>query len=132
MGYINKKLITDFEKDYIVWGIDGDWMVNVFPKGYKFYPTDHCGAMTVNEDFIHPRYMAYLLEKEGKRIGFSRTYRASLDRIKSISINVPHIEIQNKKMEEVKEFEIKIKKLEKEQIDINYEINKVIKHYIIG
>ena len=131
MGLIDEKLIDNFEDEYIVWGIDGDWMVNIFPKGYEFYPTDHCGVMQVDKNIINPRYMAYLLKKEGARFGFSRTYRASLDRIKNISIKVPHIKTQNEKMREVENLEKKIRKLEKTQIDLNSEISNIIDSYLI-
>lgn len=131
MGNINKYLINDFNKPYIIWGIDGDWMVNLIPKGFEFYPTDHCGFMSVNENKINPRYMAYLLEKEGKSIGFSRSFRASLDRIKSIKINVPNIEIQNKEVDKVIELEKKINELKENQIDLNKEISKVLDNYLI-
>ena len=131
MGNINKYLINDFNKPYIIWGIDGDWMVNLMPKGFEFYPTDHCGFMTVDENKINPRYMAYILEKEGKSIGFSRSFRASLDRIKSIKINVPNIEIQNKEVNKVIELEQKINELRENQINLNREISKVINSYLI-
>lgn len=131
MGNINKYLINDFNKPYIIWGIDGDWMVNLMPKGFEFYPTDHCGFMSVDENKINPRYMAYLLEKEGESIGFSRSFRASLDRIKSIKINVPKIEIQNKEVNKVIELEQKVNKLRENQIDLNKEIGKVLDNYLI-
>jgi type I restriction modification enzyme len=105
-------------------------MVNILPKKYEFYPTDHCGTLLVDEEVINPRYMAYLLEKEGNLKGFSRTFRASLDRIKSINIAVPNIELQNKKMEEVNKLEIEIEKLKKEQTDINFEIKNIVEKYI--
>lgn len=130
IGNIDKKLIDSFENEYIIWGIDGDWMVNILPKKYEFYPTDHCGTLLVDEEVINPRYMAYLLEKEGNLKGFSRTFRASLDRIKSINIAVPNIELQNKKMEEVNKIEIEIEKLKKEQTDINFEIKNIVEKYI--
>lgn len=130
VGNINKKFISNFDKEYILWGIDGDWMVNILPKKYEFYPTDHCGTMIVNEKIINPRYMAYLLEKEGKIKGFSRTYRASLDRIKSINISVPNIELQNQKMQEVRKLELEIVKLKEKQIDIKYEINKILERHL--
>ena len=131
MGNIDKYLIKDFNKPYIIWGIDGDWMVNLMPKGFEFYPTDHCGFMTVDENKINPRYMAYILEKEGKSIGFSRSFRASLDRVKSIKINVPNIEIQNKEVDKVIELEKKINELKENQIDLNKEISKVLNSYLI-
>lgn len=105
-------------------------MVNILPKKCEFYPTDHCGTMLVNDKVINPRYMAFLLEKEGKAKGFSRTFRASLDRIKNINVSVPNIEFQNQKMEEVKKLEREIEKLKKAQIDLNLEISKVVEKYI--
>lgn len=130
IGNIDKKFIDSFENEYIIWGIDGDWMVNILPKKYEFYPTDHCGTLLVDEKVINPKYMAYLLEKEGTLKGFSRIFRASLDRIKSINIAVPNIELQNKKMEEVNKIEIEIEKLKKEQTDINFEIKNIVEKYI--
>lgn len=130
MGNINKYLINDFEEPHIIWGIDGDWMVNILPKGYEFYPTDHCGVMTVDESKINPRYMTHVLEKEGQAIGFSRSHRASIDRIKSINISVPNIEIQNHEMEKVYKLEEKIHKLQENQIDLNKRINYVLNKYL--
>lgn len=131
MGLIKRELIGDFSKPYIIWGIDGDWMVNILAKGYEFYPTDHCGVMSVDGSKINPRYIAYLLEKEGKGIGFSRAHRASLDRIKSISVKVPSIEIQNKEMQKVYELEEKIDKLQVSQVDLNKEISSIIDKYLM-
>lgn len=130
VGFIEKKLLDNFEHEYIIWGIDGDWMVNILPKNYPFYPTDHCGFMFVNDEVINPRYMAYLLEKAGTVKEFSRNFRASLDRIRSINISVPNIDLQNNKIEEIKNLEMEIEKLKKEQIDMSYEINKIVAKYI--
>lgn len=130
MGNIDKYFINNFDKPHIIWGIDGDWMVNILPKGYEFYPTDHCGVMMVDESKINPRFIAYLLEKQGKTIGFSRTHRASIDRIKSISVEVPNIDIQNTKMDQVLNIEEKIEKLKENQLDLNVEINKVLQTFL--
>ena len=130
MGNIDENLIDDFSRPYIVWGIDGDWMVNIFEEGYEFYPTDHCGFMTVEENKINPRYMAYLLEKAGESAGFSRSYRASIDRIKSLMIDVPNIEIQNQEMKKVYELEEKIRKLDENQIDLGEEISNILNMYL--
>lgn len=35
-GFINKELLTDFSIPSVLWGIDGDWMVNVMPKTNHF------------------------------------------------------------------------------------------------
>lgn len=44
-GRIDKQNITDFSVPSILWGIDGDWMVNIIPANKPFYPTDHCGVL---------------------------------------------------------------------------------------
>ena len=112
-GHIDKLLIKDFSVDSVLWGIDGDWMVNFYPKHNQFYPTDHCGVLRVLTDKVHPRYMARILETEGKKMNFSRSYRASIDRVEGISFNVPDYDIQKKAMEQVIELETKISELEK-------------------
>ena len=79
-GFIDKLLVKDFSIDSVLWGIDGDWMVNFYPKDNPFYPTDHCGVLRVLTDKVHPRYMARILEIEGQKMNFSRSYRASIER----------------------------------------------------
>lgn len=107
-GMINKMLITDFSKDSVVWGIDGDWMVNVIPANTPFYPTDHCGVMRIKTDNILPKYMAHLLEVAGQEVGFKRSYRASIDRIESLSVRVAPIDDQRKALSEIGVYEQKI------------------------
>ena len=109
-GMINKSLLNDFSNDSIVWGIDGDWMVNVIPANNPFYPTDHCGVIRIKTHDILPKYFAFLLEKEGQRAGFKRSYRASIDRIKGLSITSAPIEAQKEAIRKVEEYEVKIKK----------------------
>ncbi len=105
-------LITDFSKDSVVWGIDGDWMVNVIPANTPFYPTDHCGVMRIKTDNILPKYMAHLLEVAGQEVGFKRSYRASIDRIESLSVRVAPIEDQRKALSEIELYEQKIAEAE--------------------
>lgn len=107
-GMINKLLIEDFSKDSILWGIDGDWMVNVIPANTPFYPTDHCGVLRIKTDDILPKYMAHLLEVEGQKVGFKRSYRASIDRIESLSVQIAPIEEQRKAISEIENYEQKI------------------------
>ena len=129
-GYTDKLLITDFSRDSVLWGIDGDWMVNFWHKNQPFYPTDHCGVLRVLTDKINPRYMAYLLEKEGKRAGFSRSYRASIDRVQGISVTVPDITIQNQTVEKVLAYEKKIAELEKSMQALNGKRAEIIQQYL--
>ena len=107
-GMIDKLLIKDFSKDSVLWGIDGDWMTNVIPANQPFYPTDHCGVLRIKTNDILPKYMAHLLEEEGKKAGFKRSYRASIDRIESLNVRVAPIEEQRKVVSEIESCEQKI------------------------
>ena len=88
-GKIDKEILTDYSRPSILWGIDGDWMVNIIDANKKFYPTDHCGYIRILVDNIMPEFLAMALEVEGKLEKFSRANRASTDRIRKISIFVP-------------------------------------------
>jgi len=109
-GLIDDTLLTDFSSPSVLWGIDGDWMVNYIEKGNSFYPTDHCGVIRVKGNEVHPRYLTWVLEEAGKNIRFSRTHRASTARIKGLSINVPSYKLQE-------DFVNKIEKIEKQIIN---------------
>ena len=63
-------------------------MVNYVPANEPFFPTDHCGVIRIKNDEIHPKYLAWALQKEGERVRFSRTNRASIDSMKSLYIKV--------------------------------------------
>ena len=129
-GYVDKLLIEDFSMDSVLWGIDGDWMVNFYPKDNQFYPTDHCGVLRVLTDKVHPRYMARILETEGKKMNFSRTYRASIDRVKGISFSVPSFEVQEKTMKQVVELEAKISELESGLASLDSKKAKILASFL--
>lgn len=129
-GYTDKLLFEDFSKDSVLWGIDGDWMVNYYEKNQPFYPTDHCGVLRVLTDNVNPRYMAKILEKEGKKMNFSRSYRASVERIKGITFTVPDIAVQNEKMVEVIELEEKIKTAKEKLIELDAKRSETVKKYL--
>lgn len=93
-GYINKTLLDDFSEPSVLWGIDGDWMVNYIEENTPFYPTDHCGYLRVTSDDVIPYYVSLVLGIIGFNYGFSRTYRASIDRIKEVEIPVPPLDVQ--------------------------------------
>ena len=116
-GYIEKELLTDFTLPYVVWGIDGDWMVSIIPANTPFYPTDHCGYMRVLNPIIEVKFLAFALNKEGKELEFSRNKRASIDRIEGIKIPLPTIVEQKNIVREIEKMETKITELEK-QIDL--------------
>ena len=129
-GSIDKLLIEDFSKPSVLWGIDGDWMVNYLPKDYPFYPTDHCGVLRVKDNSINEKYLAFILEKEGKVFEFSRTKRASIDRIQGIKIPVPPISEQQKLVSEIGKIEEKIKTLETEISEIPKQKEAILKKYL--
>ena len=99
-GYIDHLLFDDFSKDSILWGIDGDWMVGYVHKKTPFYPTDHCGVITVIDNDIEPYYIALALEIIGVKYGFSRTYRASTERISAVQLPLPPKIIQQQIVKE--------------------------------
>lgn len=109
-GFINKELLKDFDKSSVIWGIDGDWMVNHIKENQAFYPTDHCGVLRVKGDDINPRYLTWLLDKAGQEVHFSRNHRASIDRIKGLSVSVPTIQEQDNLVAKIEKLEQKIKK----------------------
>ena len=129
-GYVDKLLIDDFSIESVLWGIDGDWMVSYMPKDTPFYPTDHCGVLRVLTDEVNTRYMARILEEEGRKMGFSRSYRASIDRVQGISFSVPDIDVQNKAMEEVMHLEKLITEAEESLKALSEKRTEVIQKYL--
>lgn len=112
MGRIDKNLITDFSKDSVIWGIDGDWMVNQIEAGTEFYPTDHCGVIHINDNSLRPDYLKIALSVEGRQEGFSRNNRASVQRIKRLSLYVPNLLDEQQRIVNEIESEKDIKKRE--------------------
>ena len=100
-GRIDKQNITDFSVPSILWGIDGDWMVNIIPANKPFYPTDHCGVLRIKTDDILPKYMALALQVEGEFERFSRSNRASTQRIANLIIQVPSVSEQQSVVEKI-------------------------------
>lgn len=124
-GYMNHSILNDFSKPSILWGIDGDWMVNYIPQSIKFNPTDHCGVLRVESTDFNPRYVAHALKEIGSELGFSRAFRASIERIESISIPLVPINLQNEIMYQIETLETEIakskatlQKLETDQLNL--------------
>lgn len=129
-GYVDDLLIKDFSIDSILWGIDGDWIVRFMPKDTQFYPTDHCGVLRCMTDEINPRYLARVLEREGKKMGFSRNYRASIDRVKGITFYVPDIKKQDEVVAKVKELETKISDAENKLKALQSKTTEILDKYL--
>ena len=129
-GYINERLITDFSVPSVLWGIDGDWQVNYIPADMEFYPTDHCGVLRVLTDDIHPRCLAWALEKAGKERGFTRTLRASIDRVKRLKIKLPPIDKQHEVAEKVFELESLIGAAKSMLAELDTKRHRVLDDYL--
>ena len=94
------------------------------------YSTDHCGVLRIKTDDVLPKYMAYLLQKEGERVGFSRTYRASLDRIQSLIVNVAPIEAQKQAVAQVEQYEAEIRKAQAVMDGCAARKKAILDHYL--
>jgi type I restriction enzyme M protein len=129
-GYIDKYLINDFSIPSVLWGIDGDWMVNYIPADKPFYPTDHCGVLRIKTNDILPKYLAWILNKEGIAQNFSRTLRASIDRIKGISIKIPLLSEQQKIVAEIENIEVQMNDMQKELEQLSTQKGLVLKKYM--
>ena len=130
-GVIDKDIIKDFSKPSILWGIDGDWMVNTIPANLPFYPTDHAGVLRINTDKIHYRYLAHRLEQEGLREGFSRSYRASIGQIEKLTVIIPSIEQQVEAISKIEEIETLIEKEEKIINKIENQKTDIINNFLV-
>ena len=100
------------------------------PENMAFYPTDHCGVLRCKTSEVHPRYLVHILEVEGKKIGFSRAYRASIDRVRGISFFVPDIALQNEAMEKVFDFEKAIRDAEQKLNALNTKRAEIIQKFL--
>jgi type I restriction enzyme M protein len=129
-GKINKTFFDKFENPSIIWGIDGDWMVNIIPANQPFYPTDHCGVIRIKGEYLSLYYIASELLAIGKENRFSRTFRASTERIKDIRIQMPSEQLQRKFDYKVKSILSKIKAIEADLSNLDHEKEQVLKKYL--
>lgn len=131
-GFVNKEILKDYDSDSVLWGIDGDWMVGFMPKNKKFYPTDHCGVLRVDDTKINPKYISFVLSEAGKKQGFSRKLRASIDRIKALRIAVPSLEFQNQIVSVIDKVEKLINKDKIKLDEIEKEKEKILQKYLFS
>lgn len=87
--YSEHSNIKEFDKDYVLWGIDGAFTFNVMKKGQPFASTDHCGTIKILNEDIDPYYLAYMMEETRHKYGFDRGLRASLTNMKLFKIDIP-------------------------------------------
>ena len=90
IGYHDSSNITDFSKNFVLWGIDGNFEFNFIRKDTKFRYTDHCGAIRILTDDILPEYLMIQLDLAKKKYGFDRGLRSSLKNMYEIRIPLPY------------------------------------------
>lgn len=129
-GKINKLLIKDFSVDSILWGIDGDWMVNVIQKNVQFCPTDHCGVLRIKNNQLEAKYVAWVLNKEGEKAGFKRSYRASIDRIEGLVLYLPPLSEQERIVKEITAIEEEIALCKKQMQDAPLKKQAILDKYL--
>jgi restriction endonuclease S subunit len=129
-GYTSKEFIKDFKSPSVLWGIDGDWMVNYIKENKPFHPTDHCGVIRVKTKDINTKYLAWALLQEGKRINFSRNHRASTQRVKAIRVEAPSREIQDIIITKIEKLEIKIDEAQKIVNEASDKKQEILRKYL--
>lgn len=130
-GRIDSSQLTDFSMPSVLWGIDGDWMVNYLQADRPFHPTDHCGVIKVfDENVILPKYLVYPLLKAGEHERFSRANRASTERIKALTIQVPSIDIQKETVSKVIEIENEINTLKQKMKEYKFQKQVILDKYL--
>ena len=124
-------VLSDFSKPSVLWGIDGDWMVNYQEAEKPFNPTDHCGVIRVlDETVVNPKYLVWPLLKAGETERFSRSNRASTERVKSLSIMLPDIETQNEVAQQLIDMETEIATLKSKMQDCITKKQEILDKYL--
>ena len=129
-GFINKELLENYDKESVLWGIDGDWIVGFMPKNTPFYPTDHCGVLSVKEDKGKAKIVQFALENEGAKFGFSRTLRASIERVEGLKIPLPPLKEQEKISSCIEKLETQISHLNSMLLNLETQKTNIIKGYL--
>ena len=133
-GYSESTLasLSDFSTPSVLWGIDGDWNVGYVKENIKFFPTDHCGVLRIKSEELLPKYVMYALEYEGIQSRFSRSNRASTQRVKDLVIQAPSVAEQKKIISELDEYDNKIKILNKNINELTNEIDVKFDEMFVG
>ncbi|MCE2695899.1 MAG: N-6 DNA methylase [Nostocales cyanobacterium LE14-WE4] len=129
IGFHTESNIDNFDNNFVLWGIDGNFGFNSIPKNTPFVSTDHCGTIRILNEFILPEYLMIQLENVKHKYGFDRGLRASINNMKDIVIKlpfhedgIPNIEKQKevvKKYEYIKDLKDKIATYKEQLFGIN-------------
>jgi len=130
VGLIDKDLMKDFSNPSVLWSIDSDWDVRHINAGTPFYPTDHAGVIKVKNKNIDSRFLAVMLYKAGLDEKFTRTNRASTEKIEKIRLKFPELKIQNTVMDQVDALNAEIQSLKNDLNNIVNKRQKIILKYL--
>ena len=131
VGKITREsIVNDFNEPSVLWGIDGDWMVNYLEDKIPFYPTDHCGYIRIKNNQINPEYFSMVLKDEGMKTGFDRTNRASIERISALNITLPDKTVQDDIVAKCRKFKAKISEIKEKKKKVLLNKESVFDKYI--
>jgi type I restriction enzyme M protein len=88
-GYCSSSNISDFDHSYVIWGIDGNFDLNLMHIGNAFATTDHCGYIKILDNRISPEYLQTILSQRKYELGFDRSLRASLENVSLVDVDIP-------------------------------------------
>lgn len=88
-GFLSKSNITDFNNDFVLWGIDGNFEFNVIKRNTPFATTDHCGCIRIIDQDIDAEYLYFYLNWIRSQQGLDRQLRASLTNMKKVTVKFP-------------------------------------------
>lgn len=125
-GHLEESNIADFQFDYILWGIDGNFDFNIKKKGEIFATTDHCGAIRVKKEEILTEYLIYQLNQVKSTYGFDRTLRASLKNIRQVKFSIPLQEDGSFDIETQREIAAKYQLIEQIKKELNNSLAKIV------
>ena len=103
IGFHTVSNIENFNNDFVIWGIDGDFGFNFIEKNKPFVTTDHCGTIRILTDEILPEYLMLQLSNVKNEYGFDRGLRSSLKNMEQVSIQIPFKKNGNIDLETQKE-----------------------------
>ena len=130
-GKTCSSVLSDFSRPSVLWGIDGDWMVGFQEADSLFNPTDHCGVIRVlDENVVNPKYLVYPLLKAGEAERFSRSNRASTERVKALSLILPDIDTQDKVAQQLLSMENEIAELKTKMQDCIIKKQEILDKYL--
>ncbi len=126
-GYISEsKQIHDFSVPSLTWGLDGVFDWHYIPPGFQFHPTDHCGVLRILHKDIDIKYLYHALREGRDRHGFDRTYRANLENVGRVSVDIPILENGTFDLERQKEIAAMYRNIEKKREVAVEKLNRIV------